>query len=281
MPWRFEAVWMNREWLHLIETPEKTHERLQFSFLKEWISNTHHREICDVEPLGCPFRSLAVALGRSESYVRALLVATYLRMDEAKLRRLIELKLQEESSFFYLQVFEGVEDAMEHWRWYLRCLCCESRFAEGDDEALAQRQLAKMPLDYVDLELLCQRLQRRAFVLRLDGMRRFGSEGQELLLVHHRRYWAPLLGARRPVEGFKNRLVTLQNLNGTRAETFNNKSGCLCPVQGHEEGLYYVAVGHLRLPMLRHQMQIVETQLSEPEEQLEGWIPRLNHAMSC
>ena len=255
---------MNREWLHLIETPEKSHEWLQFSFLKEWISNTYHREV--VQVLACPFQSLARALESSESVVRASLVQVYLHLDEGQRRKVIEEKMASESSFFYLQPFESVQEALEYWNWYLRCLASVSGHEE-DDEALARARLAKMPLDYVDLELLCRLWQRQAFVFRLDGIRRFGSEGPELLLVHHRRYWAPVLGSKRPLE-LKNRLVVLQNLQGTRAESFNNKSGWLCPMQKHDEGLHYVQVGHLRLPMLRQQLQIVETQLDEAEELL-------------
>ena len=182
--------------------------------LKQWISNTFHRQVQDTCPPGCPWQSLSMACGASgchiqtgedlETSFRRVLVQTYASFKGAQLEALLEAKLADELSFFHSARY-SLERAKDYWKWYLYCLT----FHSGDFSAGGQSWnkyprsttvVARMPLDIVDLALLAQFLNAQITVSRLNqpalrlAPASHSMEGVHCLhVVVHKGLWAPVL----------------------------------------------------------------------------------------
>ena len=115
-----------------------------FDLLKGWISDSFHRTIKDSTPPGCPWQALASALQESsrqqcrnqssldglsdekrytEFEVRESLVNIYTRQTEGVRRAIAQAKLEDPPSIFSLDSYQNAKEVMNHWNWYLSCLC--------------------------------------------------------------------------------------------------------------------------------------------------------------
>ena len=253
--------------LHLGDTQDRSvQDELQFEYLKDWISSVHHRMVS--ENVSCPFKSLALGISHAykevtESQIRATLIETYLALDEAALDALARKKLQHEISFFYVTRFRDVEEVKKYWRWYLYCLSFESWKFE-DTNFPEKGTVVKIPMDYIDLQVLAISLQCKIGVSHLDSPAlRFNPRKEarfHLDLVHHKSRWAAILGRKSAVRALHNQLVILQGLDGSGFQSLNHKAGYVLPpprvcVEGSDA--YWVNVGQQCLPMLRHHLHVI------------------------
>ena len=194
-----------------------------FDLLKQWISNTFHRQIVDTHPPGCPWQSLAAACRASgcrvetsdmdlEATFRTVLVQAYAKLTEAEVEAVLEAKLMDELSFFH-SAMSSVEESKKHWKWYLYCLTFHSKEFSTDGESWnnvprSNTAVARLPLDMVDLGLLARFLTAQITVSRLDepALRLFpvilgqdgqdGQDGEDVVCLHlvvHKSLWAPVL----------------------------------------------------------------------------------------
>ena len=255
--------------LHLGDTQDRSvQEELQFEYLKNWISSVHHRMISD--NVSCPFKSLALGISHAyrevaESQIRAALIETYLKLDGAVLDALAREKLQHETSFFYMTQFRDVEEVKKYWPWYLYCLSFES--CEFEDSNFPENgTVVKIPMDYIDLQVLAICLRAKFVVSHLDSPAlcfnpRTSEVRFHLDLVHHKSRWAPVLGRKPSVKALENQLVILQGLDGSGFQSFKNKPAyVLAPPRACAGGsdVYWVNVGQQRLPMQRHHLHVID-----------------------
>ena len=185
-----------------------------FDLLKQWISNTFHRQVQDTCPAGCSWQSLSMACRASgchiqtgedlETTFRTVLVQTYASFKGAQLEALLEAKLADELSFFHCARY-SLERAKDYWKWYLYCLTFHSRDFSTDGQSWnkyprSTTVVARIPLDIVDLALLAKFLNARITVsrlnqpaLRLPPASRGMEEVHSLHVVVHKGLWAPVL----------------------------------------------------------------------------------------
>ena len=185
-----------------------------FDLLKQWISNTFHRQVQDTCPAGCSWQSLSTACRASgchiqtgedlETTFRTVLVQTYASFKGAQLEALLEAKLADELSFFHCARY-SLERAKDYWKWYLYCLTFHSRDFSTDGQSWnkyprSTTVVARIPLDTVDLALLAKFLNARITVsrlnqpaLRLPPASRGMEEVHSLHVVVHKGLWAPVL----------------------------------------------------------------------------------------
>lgn len=253
--------------LHLGDTLDKSiQEELQFEYLKNWISSVHNRQVA--ENVTCPFKSLALGISQamaevSESQIRSTLIESYRKFTGPALDALLCEKLKQETSFFHMTQFRDVEEVRSHWNWYLYCLTFESKEFEQENPH-RPRWVVRIPMDYIDLQVLATILQARITVSHLDSLAlcftpRSSEVWMHLHLVHHRSRWAPMLGRKPAVQELANQLVVLQGLEGGGFQSFKNKPAYVLArfLNSHPE-VYLVSLGAQILPMQRHQLHMID-----------------------
>lgn len=254
--------------LHLGDTAEKsTQEELQFEYLKNWISSVHNREVA--ENVTCPFKSLALGISEAfreveEHFVRSTLIESYRKLTGPALEALLCEKLKQETSFFHMTKFRDVEEVRRHWNWYLYCLTFESWQFEQEDLENHPHYVVRVPMDYIDLQVLATCFRAKITVSHLDSLAlcftpRSSQLAMQLHLVHHRSRWAPMLGRKAAVPALENQLVILQGLEGSGFQSFKNKPAYVLPKpRNFPPEVYLVNVGAQCLPMQRHQLHVID-----------------------
>ena len=161
-----------------------------FDLLKSWVSDSFHRTIKDSTPPGCPWQALASALQESsrqqcrnqsslngrgdekrytEFDVRESLVNIYTRQTEGVRRAIAQAKLEDPLSIFSLGGYHNAQEVMDHWDWYLSCLCNTQQ----------ELEVIRMPMDFVDLKFLSMYYRARITVSRFSTEAiRFLPDGQ-------------------------------------------------------------------------------------------------------
>ena len=131
-----------------------------FDLLKGLISDSLHRDIKDSTPPGCPWCALASSLQElswqqcrnqlsldglsseqryTELYVRESIVNIYMRQTEGVRRAIAQAKLEDSLFIFSLGGYQNSQEVVDHWDWYLICLC-GSRL---------ELEVMRMPWDFV------------------------------------------------------------------------------------------------------------------------------------
>eukprot|EP00435_Cladocopium_sp_Y103_P045619 s1361_g13.t1 len=233
------------------------------------------------ENVTCPFKSLALGISAqgdsrilvqrisqamaevSESQIRSTLIESYRKFTGPALDALLCEKLKQETSFFHMTQFRDVEEVRSHWNWYLYCLTFESKEFEQENPH-RPRWVVRIPMDYIDLQVLATILQARITVSHLDSLAlcftpRSSEVWMHLHLVHHRSRWAPMLGRKPAVQELANQLVVLQGLEGGGFQSFKNKPAYVLArfLNSHPE-VYLVSLGAQILPMQRHQLHMID-----------------------
>ena len=142
---------------------------------------------------------------------------------------------------------------MDHWDWYLSCLC-------GTQQEL---EVLRMPMDFVDLKFLSMYYRARITVSRFSiETIRFLPDGTNershfLHLMMHAGLWASLLGPRLPEfdKGIVLRAVVelANNLQGA-LEAFAGRSACIVSFDAHKQ-CYMACVGQNLFPVDRAQIK--------------------------
>ena len=102
---------------------------IKFDLLKDWISHFLHRRIKNSTPSGCPWQALASALQElSRQQCRNQSSLAWLgaekRYTEFDVRQTEEVRREEDPpSIFSLGSYRNAKEIMNHWDWYLSCLC--------------------------------------------------------------------------------------------------------------------------------------------------------------
>ena len=261
-----------------------------FDLLKGWISDSFHRRIKDSTPPGCPWQALASALQESiwqqcrnrsssdgldaekrytELDVREGLVNIYMRQTEGVRRAIAQAKLEDPLSIFSLGRYQNAQEVMDHWDWYLSCLC-------GAQEEL---EVMRMPLDFVDLKFLSMYYRARITVSRFSTETiRFLPDGANecshfLHLMMHAGLWASLLGPRLP-EFDKGKVlgavVELANNLQDALEAFAGRSACIVSFDADKQ-CYMACVGQNLFPVERAQIKRIWCHHSDAETGTDAW----------
>lgn len=261
-----------------------------FDLLKGWISDSLHRDIKDSTPPGCPWRALASALQESsrqqcrnqsspdglsaeqrytELDVRETLVNIYMRQTEGVRSAIAQAKLEDPLSIFSLGGYQNAQEVLDHWDWYLSCLC----------GTRLELEVMRMPLDFVDLKFLASHYQARITVSRFSAeTMRFLPDGANacshfLQLVLHAGLWAALLGPKLP-EFDKGKVlgavVELANNLQDSLEAFAGRSACIASFD-EEKQCYMACVGQNLFPVERAQIKRILCHHSDAETGTEAW----------
>eukprot|EP00438_Fugacium_kawagutii_P006738 Skav219150 [mRNA] locus=scaffold1574:819401:824148:- [translate_table: standard] len=176
--------------------------------------------------------------------------------------------------------FRDVEEVMKYWNWYLYCLTYESW--ELNEEELGSAGVVRVPMDYIDLQVLATCLSAKIIVSHLDshalvfnGCDPSRAPRMTLHLVHHKSRWAPLLGRKTALKALENQLVVLQGLEGGAFQSFKNKPAYVLVSDRRTvavpQDVYQVNIGQQILPMQRHQLQdLVFQRLRQKKQELLG-----------
>lgn len=239
------------ELARIAESSSKGRELL-FDMLKEWTSKSFQREVRDTSPRGCPWQSLSIALNdcfqlnasvlEAEKKLRRLLIVIYRSLSKGQLAEVLRAKLACPLSYFK-QTDYRLEEALEHWTWYLYCLSFVSQSFSSNSKMwdtipeLNGLCVVRMPIDSVDLTYLTKSLQLGIRVLQLDQpVRSFGS-GKTLHLCTYGGLWAPLLSKKLP--SLAGSVVELGNISGSLAPLAHRTA---CIVRDDEENGCHLAV---------------------------------------
>ena len=91
--------------------------------------------------------------------MRESLVNIYMRQTEGVRRAIAQAKLEDSLSIFSLGGYQNSQEVVDHWDWYLICLC-GSRL---------ELEVMRMPLDFVDLKFLVSYYGARITVSRCSA----------------------------------------------------------------------------------------------------------------
>ncbi|CAL1127850.1 unnamed protein product [Cladocopium goreaui] len=274
--------------------------KVLFDILKRWASNAYHRIVEDTRPAGCPWQALKasfceVGLEVTESELRRALIHCYMNLDDSSKTEAAERKLTDPLSYFHLARYVNVEQVLKHWNWYLYCLSFESHDFTSDHNQwnrLPEETLVRMPMDFVDLEVLSQSFQTRVTAIQLN--RRpvtFGipmPDSTPALLLVHDGLWAPMLG-QKPISADSfcvHEIVELADSLPGYLENFLGETGCTMEYDLLKD-CYTVCVGQHLLPVPREHIKrmVTDRQKSVPQSRrtsdikcgpLPGQAPALN-----
>jgi len=239
--------------------------RVLFDILKRWASNVYHRNVDDAKPQGCPWNSLIasfleVGLQVTESEMRRALIHCYMNLDHNGRLEAAERKLADHLSFFRLAKYRNVDEVLKHWNWYLYCLTFESKEFTSDQihwNRLPEETVVRMPVDFVDLEVISQSFEARLTAIPLQSCPvSFGlleSTRPQAMIVVHDGLWAPMLSSKTTYQDFllyTNQVVELADSLPDYLQNFVRETGCTMLYEPLKE-CYTVCVGQHILPVPR------------------------------
>lgn len=219
-----------------------------FDLVKRWVSDTLHRTVQDTVPEGCPWQSISMAFSTTlecfkntspekvEEELRKYLALAYWQMSDEQKTALYTAKLEDETSIFRLGYYPNIEKIKEHWKWYTYCLLHPSNyFTQGREfRQPPDPCVVRLPLDFVDLQMLSNKYQVRINIFRYSDEIRFTPGGvadrddwPRVHLVHHHGLWAAVRGPRE-ARGrvLETSLVELDNLPDA-FQHFTRRAVCL------------------------------------------------------
>lgn len=180
----------------------------------------------DAEAIATPSEQ---SLKVTEDEVRQRLVQVYMSVSSWEREVIIVDKLKDELSYFSKMRYRTVQEALEHWQWYLFSLTFKAE--DFESKAKHEHEGAKcMPLDTVDLQILAVTFETQITVSHmLRATWRFqpsqstiiqGTPCSAIHLVHHEGLWEPLLGPTPPED-------ECRSLSGSVVEIGDLESGAL------------------------------------------------------
>eukprot|EP00931_Biecheleriopsis_adriatica_P041226 TRINITY_DN23591_c0_g2_i1.p1 TRINITY_DN23591_c0_g2~~TRINITY_DN23591_c0_g2_i1.p1 ORF type:complete len:718 (-),score=111.37 TRINITY_DN23591_c0_g2_i1:191-2344(-) len=273
---------------------------LVFGILKGWMSNSFHKVVQDTKPPGCPWQTLAMALeearrlqGRdevvsspgngcleeslcTEQGVRSSIVQIYQAQSSEDIRAIVRAKLRDPLSYFSLGMYRGVDDALEHWDYYLYCLTFEAHEFTTDgvswnSEPDENKDVIRMPMDFVDLHFLARYFNAQITVSQYQHRAlRFVPEDTKchhaLHFAMHKGMWAPLLYSRPPELDAAKLIGSVVELGKPlrSAPAFAGHTACVVSFDYSQE-CYVVCVGQHMVPVERQQIKRIICLASEAD----------------
>eukprot|EP00439_Symbiodinium_sp_Y106_P063214 s446_g9.t1 len=123
--------------------------------------------------------------------------------EELRKTALFTAKLEDETSIFRLLYHPDIGSIREHWKWYTHCLLHPSSYFTNGTEFRNPPDpcVVRLPLDFVDLQMLSNKYKVRINIFRYSDEIRFtpcGADDDDLPRVHlvyHQGLWADSLAA--------------------------------------------------------------------------------------
>lgn len=256
---------------------DEADQTISFDLLRQWVGSVFCRSVGDVEPLGCGWGTVTMAMQNAgaevtEHTLRQCIVHGYMTQSSETVKAIIQAKRRASS------LFRQVVGDESRWPWYLCCLS----YAESLDE-----DMVRMPLDMVDLQIVAACLSVSITVSQLMCPAiRIEPPGvtKGIHLAHHRGLWAPLLSPRPPEQESQQLLSAVVQLSNSVSRTgfdlrWHGADGknCIGAVLSYDadQECYVVCVGWRKLLVERSQItRLVYHPSVEPDRDGEDTVLR-------